>query len=121
MIRNLFIAGLLISGLWAAATVPLGNRTLAEHFKAIGQTSEAKELVQGAKSKIEPSLGKIKSVVLGEVEKSVGRMQREILNELPGSGKELPEQEAKTLAQEKPKAPPQEANSTAPKAAPARR
>lgn len=127
MIRNLFIAGLLISGLWAAATVPLGTRTLAEHFKAIGETEEAQELVEGAKSKIGPSLGKIKSAVLGEVEKSVGRMQREILDEMPGSGTELPEPAEALkdlrgkLAQEESQPSALEAGSTAAKAAPARR
>lgn len=81
MIRNLFIAALLISGLYAAATVPLGERTLAEHIKAIGQTKEAKDLIEGTKSKLGPAASKLKDSVIGEVKENMGRMQKQILEQ----------------------------------------
>jgi hypothetical protein len=36
---------------WWAATVPLGERTLFEHLRAIGKTKESQELVRGTKEK----------------------------------------------------------------------
>lgn len=84
MIRNLFIAALLISGLYAAATIPLGKRTLAEHIKAIGQTQEAKDLIDGTKSKLGSELGptasKIKKQVLDEVKQNMAKVQKEVLD-----------------------------------------
>lgn len=81
MIRNLFITALVLSGLYAAATVPLGERTLAEHIKAIGQTQEAKDLISGTKSKLGPTASKIKDKVIDEVKESMGKVQKEVLEQ----------------------------------------
>jgi hypothetical protein len=37
---------------WWAFTVPLGERTLVQHVRAIGQSRESRELVRGAKDKV---------------------------------------------------------------------
>jgi hypothetical protein len=39
---------------WFGATVKLGSRTLFEHLRAIGQTKESQELVDGTKQVAEP-------------------------------------------------------------------
>jgi hypothetical protein len=37
---------------WWALTVPLGDRTLFEHLRAIGDTKESQELVKGTRQKV---------------------------------------------------------------------
>lgn len=37
---------------WWGFTVPLGDRTLFEHLRAIGHTRESQELVRGTKQKV---------------------------------------------------------------------
>jgi hypothetical protein len=37
---------------WWGLTVPLGDRTLYGHLRAIGQTKESQELVRGTKQKV---------------------------------------------------------------------
>lgn len=44
----------------------LGRRTFAEHMDRIGETREAKELVDGTRSTIDPLLEEAKQRVLGE-------------------------------------------------------
>ncbi len=51
---------------WCSFTVPLGQRTLAEHVDRIGETRAAKELVRGARGRINPALEGAKGRLLGE-------------------------------------------------------
>lgn len=51
---------------WCSFTVPLGTRTLAEHVDRIGETREARELIQGARERINPVLEEAKGRLLGE-------------------------------------------------------
>lgn len=51
---------------WCSFTVPLGTRTLAEHVDRIGETREARELIQGARQRINPVLDEAKGRLLGE-------------------------------------------------------
>lgn len=51
---------------WCSFTVPLGSRTLAEHVDRIGETREAKELIRGARGRINPVLEGAKGRLLGE-------------------------------------------------------
>lgn len=44
--------GCLALGVWWAATVPLGERTLFGHLRAIGHTKESHDLVRGTKDKV---------------------------------------------------------------------
>jgi hypothetical protein len=62
LISLAFIAGLV----WFSFAVKLGNRTLAEHIDRIGQTDEAKDLVEGTRSTVTPVLEEAKQRVLGE-------------------------------------------------------
>lgn len=52
--------------LWGAFSVPLGEKTLADHVDAIGETSEAEQLLDGARNTINPALDEVKDRVLGE-------------------------------------------------------
>ncbi|HGG57571.1 MAG TPA: hypothetical protein ENK31_07240 [Nannocystis exedens] len=51
---------------WCSFTVPLGSRTLAEHVDRIGETRAAKELIRGARGRINPALEGAKGRLLGE-------------------------------------------------------
>ncbi len=48
------LVGLVCIGVfvWAGATVPLGERTLFGHLRAIGSTKESQDLVRGTKEKV---------------------------------------------------------------------
>jgi hypothetical protein len=45
---------------WFGATVKLGSRTLFEHLRAIGQTKESQELVDGTKQAAGPLVDDVK-------------------------------------------------------------
>jgi hypothetical protein len=45
---------------WFGATVKLGSHTLFEHLRAIGQTRESQELVDGTKQAAEPLVDDVK-------------------------------------------------------------
>jgi hypothetical protein len=52
--------------LWGAFTLRLGSKTFAEHIDSIGETAEAKELLDGTRSTVNPALEDAKERVLGE-------------------------------------------------------
>lgn len=52
--------------LWAAFNLPLGDRTFAEHIDRIGQTPQAQDLVDGARSTVNPVIEEATDRVLGE-------------------------------------------------------
>jgi hypothetical protein len=52
--------------LWFAFSVPLGSRTLAQHMDRIGQTEEARDLVDGTRGAVNPVLEEAKDRLLGE-------------------------------------------------------
>jgi hypothetical protein len=58
MIR--FVISVLVLALlvWAAVTVPLGNRTFWGHIKAIAGSEEGKDLVEGVKDRAREALDK---------------------------------------------------------------
>lgn len=49
LLRWLFWLCAIVSMAWFAATVPLGDRTLMQHLRAIAATPEAKSLGEGAR------------------------------------------------------------------------
>ncbi len=51
---------------WCAFSVPLGARTFAEHLGRIGQTPEARELLDGTRDSVVPVVKKATERVLGE-------------------------------------------------------
>jgi len=65
-LRTLISVAFLVAFLWAAFTVKLGRMTFADHVDRIGQTPEAKELLDGARSRVGPTLDEVKQRVLGE-------------------------------------------------------
>ena len=65
-LRTLISVAFLAMFLWAAFTVKLGRMTFADHVDRIGQTEEAKELLDGARSRVRPALDEVKQRVLGE-------------------------------------------------------
>jgi len=58
--------GLLVGALWAMFAIDLGGRTFAEHMDTISDTPEAQELVDGARSTVNPALQELRDRVLGE-------------------------------------------------------
>ena len=65
-LRTLISVAFLAVFLWAAFTVKLGSLTFADHVDRIGQTEEAKQLLDGARSRVRPTLEEVKQRVLGE-------------------------------------------------------
>jgi hypothetical protein len=65
-LRTLISVAFLAILLWAAFTIKLGRYTFAEHIDRIGQTDEAKELIDGTRSRISPGLEEVKQRMFGE-------------------------------------------------------
>ena len=65
-LRTLISVAFLVLLLWAAFSVKLGRLTFADHIDRIGQTPEAKDLIDGARSRVHPALDEVKQRVLGE-------------------------------------------------------
>ncbi len=65
-IRNLILLVLVLGFVWFAFSVPLGNKTLAQHVDQISETREAKALVDGTRAKVNPVLEDLESRILGE-------------------------------------------------------
>lgn len=65
-LRTLISVAFLVVFLWAAFSIKLGRLTFADHIDRIGQTEEARELLDGARSRVRPALDEVKHRVLGE-------------------------------------------------------
>ncbi|WP_181233988.1 hypothetical protein [Enhygromyxa salina] len=52
--------------LWAAFAIDLGGHTFAEHVDTISDTPEAKQLIEGTRSTVNPALQEVRDRVLGE-------------------------------------------------------
>lgn len=57
---------LIAATVWCAFRVPLGRRTFAEHADRIGETPEARELVDSTRGAISPMLEDATQRMLGE-------------------------------------------------------
>ncbi|MCH9688709.1 MAG: hypothetical protein K0V04_45175 [Deltaproteobacteria bacterium] len=66
LIRTLISLSFLAGSLWFAFSVKLGDRTFAEHVDRIGQTPEARELINGTRSTVNPVLQEATDRMLGE-------------------------------------------------------
>jgi hypothetical protein len=66
LVRPLVSLAFLGLTLWFAFSVKLGGRTFAEHVDRIGQTPEAKDLVEGTRATINPVLQEATDRMLGE-------------------------------------------------------
>jgi hypothetical protein len=65
-LRTLVSVAFLVVVLWGAFTIKLGDRTFADHVDRIGETQEAKALLDGARARVRPALEEVKQRVLGE-------------------------------------------------------
>lgn len=65
-IRTLISLAVIAGAVWFSFSVRLGPKTLAQHLDAIGETPEAKELMNGARDSVNPALEEAKQRVLGE-------------------------------------------------------
>ncbi|MBA3549210.1 MAG: hypothetical protein H0T76_22280, partial [Nannocystis sp.] len=65
-LRTLISVAFLAVFLWASCTIKLGRFTFAEHIDRIGQTDEAKELIDGTRSRVRPGLEEVKQRMFGE-------------------------------------------------------
>lgn len=65
-IRTLISLAFVAGAVWFSFKVPLGDKTLAQHLDAIGETPQAQELVDGARQTVNPALEQAKQRVLGE-------------------------------------------------------
>ncbi|KIG14523.1 hypothetical protein DB30_06671 [Enhygromyxa salina] len=54
------------AALWAAFAIDLGGHTFAEHIDTISETPEAKQLIDGTRSTLNPALQEVRDRVLGE-------------------------------------------------------
>ncbi len=64
--RSILSLAILVGLVWCSFKVPLGERTFAEHADRIGQTPEAKELIEGSRETVTPMLEEATHRVLGE-------------------------------------------------------
>lgn len=65
-LRTAISFAVLGAALWAAFAIDLGGRTFAEHVDTISETPEAKQLIEGTRSTINPALQEVRDRVLGE-------------------------------------------------------
>ena len=56
-----------VSFAWFGTTVKLGQLTLFQHLRAIGQTQESRELVDGTRQAAEPLVDGVKRRIVGGV------------------------------------------------------
>jgi len=59
LLRLLLSVAFLLGFIWFGMTVPLGSKTLFQHIKAIGESKETKDLVEGTKEAAKPVLEKV--------------------------------------------------------------
>lgn len=65
-VRTLISLSVVAIALWGAFAIDLGGKTFAEHVDTISETPEAKELLAGTRSAINPALEELRDRVLGE-------------------------------------------------------
>jgi hypothetical protein len=65
-LRTAISFAVLGAALWAAFAIDLGGHTFAEHVDTISETPEAKQLIEGTRSTINPALQEVRDRVLGE-------------------------------------------------------
>jgi hypothetical protein len=65
-IRTLISLAFIAALVWCSFHVPLGDRTFSEHIDRIGRTPEARELLEGTRSAVNPALEEATERLLGE-------------------------------------------------------
>ncbi len=64
--RTIVSLAVVAGAVWFSFSVHLGRKTLAQHLDAIGETSEARDLMDGARQTVNPALDEAKQRLLGE-------------------------------------------------------
>lgn len=75
--RTLLSLVFLVAVLWASCTVKLGAYTLSEHVDRIGETEQAKELLDGTRGRISPMLEDMKQRIFGEYVEAPTRARKD--------------------------------------------
>jgi hypothetical protein len=65
-IRTLISLAFIATLVWCSFHVPLGERTFSEHMDRIGRTPEARELLDGTRSTVNPAIEEATDRLLGE-------------------------------------------------------
>lgn len=65
-VRTLISLAFVAGSIWFAFNVSLGPKTLAQHLDAIGETAQARELMNGTRDTVNPVLEEAKQRLLGE-------------------------------------------------------
>lgn len=65
-VRTLISLAFIAALVWCSFNVSLGGRTFSEHMDRIGQTPEARELLDGTRSTVNPALEEATDRLLGE-------------------------------------------------------
>lgn len=65
-LRTLVSVTFVVVLVWAAFAIKLGDRTFADHMDRIGETEEARALLDGARGRVRPALDEAKQRLLGE-------------------------------------------------------
>ena len=65
-LRTLISLAFIAALVWCSFNVRLGNRTFSEHIDRIGRTPEARELLEGTRSAVNPALEEATERLLGE-------------------------------------------------------
>lgn len=65
-VRTLISLFVLVAVVWWTFTYRIGDSTVAEHLEHIGDTPEAKGLIDGAKHRLDPMLDEAKQRMIGE-------------------------------------------------------
>jgi hypothetical protein len=66
LVRGLIGLALIAAVVWCSFRVRLGQRTFAEHADRIGETPEAREMLDGARNTVTPVLQDATDRMLGE-------------------------------------------------------
>lgn len=112
--RTLLSLVFLVAILWASCTVKLGAYTLSEHVDRIGETPQAKELLDGTRGRISPMLEDMKQRIFGEYVEAPTRATN--TKEPPGERRRSPPRPSQAAVRSAPAAEPSTAETRAPAA-----
>lgn len=66
IVRSLIGIAFIATAVWCSFNIRLGERTFAQHADRIGQTPEARDLMDGTRQEINPVLDEATDRLLGE-------------------------------------------------------
>jgi hypothetical protein len=66
LLKLCFSMAAFVAFAWFGTTVKLGQRTLFQHLRAIGQTQESRELIDGTREAAEPLFDGVRRRIAGQ-------------------------------------------------------